>query len=143
MRELSGVAGGSVNLLGADSDSVHSEMSLSEQERFDDVLETALMELEDVCMDEQFFSVNFFRMEQIDLAAQPDPKRVKKVMEEARAMMAEIFPSLEQELVQFISCYERIDSFFTLHALVRLSKHVLSTQVREILLCALSSFHVS
>ena len=45
-------------------------------------------------------------------------------------MMAEIFPSLESELVSFLSFYERADSFFTLHALVRLSKHVLSTQVR-------------
>ena len=43
-------------------------------------------------------------------------------------MMAEIFPSLESELLAFISFYERSDSFFTLHALVRLSRHVLSTQ---------------
>ena len=45
-----------------------------------------------------------------------------------RAMMAEIFPSLESELLQFVSFYERADAFFTLHALVRLSKHVLTAQ---------------
>ncbi len=49
-------------------------------------------------------------------------------MEEARNMMAEIFPSLESELLQFVSTYEKLDSFFTMNALVRLSKHVLSAQ---------------
>ena len=39
-------------------------------------------------------------------------------MEEARNMMAEIFPSLESELLQFVSAYERLDSFFTMNALV-------------------------
>jgi len=114
-------------LLGTDTDSVNSELSLSERERFDDVLETILIELEDICMDEQFFSISFFRMEQID-RANPDPRKDKKVMEEARGMMAEIFPSLESELLSFVSFYERSDSFFTMHALVGLSKHVLSTQ---------------
>lgn len=71
-------------------------------------------------------------MEQIDVT-NPDPKKDKKVMEEARSMMAEIFPSLENELLHFISFYERGDSFFTLHALVRLSKHVLSTQVSNVI----------
>ncbi len=52
-------------LLGTDTDSVNSELSLSERERFDDVLETVLIELEDICMDEQFFSINFFQMEQV------------------------------------------------------------------------------
>jgi len=42
--------------------------------------------------------------------------------------MAEIFPSLESELLNFVTAYEKADSYFTLHALVRLSKHVLSTQ---------------
>ena len=66
-------------LLGNDTDSVHSELSLSERERFDDVMETVLVELEDICMDEQFFSINFFKMEQIDPAA-TDAKKNKKVL---------------------------------------------------------------
>ena len=41
-------------------------------------METVLVELEDICMDEQFFSINFFEMEQIDPAAQ-DAKKNKKV----------------------------------------------------------------
>ncbi len=60
--------------------------------------------------------------------AKPDPKRDKVLMEEARSMMAEIFPSLESELLLFVSAYEKLDSFFTMNALVRLSKHVLSAQ---------------
>jgi hypothetical protein len=30
--------------------------------------------------------------------------------------------------LQFVSTYEKLDSFFTMNALVRLSKHVLSAQ---------------
>jgi hypothetical protein len=122
-----GIRASHSGLLGADNDSINSDLSLSERERFDDIMETVLIELEDICMDEQFFSSNFFQMEQIDVN-NPDQKEAKRVMEQARKMMAEIFPSLENELLQFISFYERSDSFFTLHAMVRLSKHVLSAQ---------------
>lgn len=38
-------------------------------------------------------------------SAKPDPKRDKILMEEARNMMAEIFPSLESELLQV--CFSR------------------------------------
>ena len=58
-----------------------------------------------------------------------DSKKAKAAMEEARNMMSESFPTLDNELLHFISAYEKADSFFTLHALVRLSKHVLSAQV--------------
>merc|ERR1711992_449780 len=57
-----------------------------------------------------------------------DAKKAKTAMEEARNMMSESFPTLDNELLHFISAYEKADSFFTLHALVRLSKHVLSAQ---------------
>ena len=50
-------------LLGNDTDSLGSEMSTSERERFDDVTETILIELESICMDEQSFSIKFFKME--------------------------------------------------------------------------------
>ena len=81
-----------------------------------------------VCMDEQKFSMEFFQMDKPSDVRCPDPKRDKLAMEAARSMMMEIFPSLESELVHFISAYEKADSFFTMHALVRLSRHVLSTQ---------------
>merc|ERR1719510_947935 len=63
-----------------------------------------------------------------DYANMQDAKKAKLAMEEARSMMAESFPTLENELLNFISTYEKADSFFSLHALVRLSKHVLSAQ---------------
>ena len=50
-------------LLGNDTDSLGSEISTSERERFDDVTETILIELEAICMDEQSFSIQFFKME--------------------------------------------------------------------------------
>ena len=49
-------------------------------------------------------------------------------MEEARNMMAEIFPSLESDLLQFVSAYERLDSFFTMNALVSQYEMILLTQ---------------
>ena len=115
-------------LLGNDTDSLGSEFSLSERERFDDILETILIELANVCLDEQQFSMLFFKMDKPSDVRCPDSKRDKQAMEAARSMMMEIFPSLESELVNFISAYEKADSFFTLHAMVRLSKHVLSSQ---------------
>jgi hypothetical protein len=51
------------SLLGTDNESLSSEISSSERERFDDVAETILIELETVCMDEQSFSIQFFKME--------------------------------------------------------------------------------
>jgi len=121
---------GGGQLLGTDADSVASDHSSSERDRFDEVLETVLVELEDLCMDEQFFSIHFFKMEQVAKggASKPDPKKDKKALEEARSMMSEIFPSLETELLGFVSSHERVDAFYTLHALVRLSRHVLSAQ---------------
>ena len=127
-KKKQSLAASSGALLGNDTDSLGSELSLSERERFDDILETILIELATVCMDEQNFSIKFFKMDRVSDVRCPDPKRDKLAMEAARSMMAEIFPSLENELVMFISAYEKADSFFTLHALVRLSKHVLSTQ---------------
>ena len=125
-KKKQSIAGG--GLLGNDTDSLGSELSLSERERFDDILETILIELETVCMDEQNFSIKFFKMDRVNDVRCKDPKQNKLAMEAARSMMAEVFPSLEQELGMFISAYEKADSFFTLHALVRLSKHVLTTK---------------
>ena len=57
------VAGSPGSLLGTDNESLSSEISTSERERFDDVAETILLELETVCLDEQNFSIQFFKME--------------------------------------------------------------------------------
>jgi hypothetical protein len=55
-------------------------------------METILIELEGV-MDEQNFSIKFFKMDPIGADAK-DAKKAKVAMEEARNMMAVSFPSL-------------------------------------------------
>ena len=96
-----------------------------------------------VCVEEQNFSIEFFKMDRLPSSssgsssrhvlgsarggggsaattgsAPADPKRDKQAMEAARSMMKEIFPSLESELLNFVTAYEKADSYFTLHALV-------------------------
>ncbi|CAB4057241.1 EXOC1 [Lepeophtheirus salmonis] len=85
-------AGGSIKkgLLGtAETDSISSEYSLSERERFDDVLE------------KQCF------------------RNWKPFVRTNR---------ISGDLLAFISYYERTDNFFTMQALVRMGKHVLSAE---------------
>ena len=64
-QSMGGSTWGGAHILGNDTDSLGSELSLSERERFDDILETILMELETVCMDEQNFSIKFFKMDRV------------------------------------------------------------------------------
>ncbi|XP_014236902.1 exocyst complex component 1 isoform X2 [Trichogramma pretiosum] len=52
----------------------------------------------------------------------------RQVNEQVRATMSAIFPSLETELNSLISFLEKIDSFWCLYVLVRLSEHVMSAQ---------------
>lgn len=52
----------------------------------------------------------------------------RQVNEDVRATMAAIFPSLETELNNFISFLDKIDSFWCMYVLVRLSQHVMSAQ---------------
>ncbi|XP_016845860.1 exocyst complex component 1 isoform X1 [Nasonia vitripennis] len=52
----------------------------------------------------------------------------RHVNEQVRATMAAIFPSLETELTNFLSFLEKIDSFWCMYILVRLSQHVMSAQ---------------
>jgi hypothetical protein len=44
-------------------------------------MERVLVELEQVCMDEQYFSSTFFQLEQID-RGNVDPKEAKRIMEQ-------------------------------------------------------------
>ncbi|KAJ8682053.1 hypothetical protein QAD02_017845 [Eretmocerus hayati] len=55
-------------------------------------------------------------------------KLERQVNEQVRATMGEIFPTLEMELNNFISFLEKIDSFWCMYVLVRLSQHVMSAQ---------------
>lgn len=120
----------------------------------DSLLDHALSQLQPVCLAEQGFCVSFF---QLDLALSPSGNRnpeetvqgdiqsneaispgsvtsmaskklERQVNEEVRATMAAIFPSLEPELNNFISFLDKIDSFWCMYVLVRLSQHVMSAQ---------------
>ncbi|XP_011497897.1 PREDICTED: exocyst complex component 1 [Ceratosolen solmsi marchali] len=55
-------------------------------------------------------------------------KLERQVNEQVRATMAAIFPSLETELNNLITFLEKIDSFWCMYVLVRLSQHVMSAQ---------------
>ncbi|KAK0075438.1 hypothetical protein PV325_011427 [Microctonus aethiopoides] len=119
----------------------------------DTLLDRALSQLQPICLAEQAFCVQFF---QLDLALSPvknveiddgindnlsngatspgsatstaSKKLERQVNEEVRATMSAIFPSLEPELNNFISFLDKIDSFWCMYVLVRLSQHVMSAQ---------------
>lgn len=55
-------------------------------------------------------------------------RKEKLINEELRRMMGELFASLEPELVGFISHFDKIDGFYSMYVLVRLSQHVMSAQ---------------
>ncbi|KAG8178072.1 hypothetical protein JTE90_007057 [Oedothorax gibbosus] len=55
-------------------------------------------------------------------------KKEKQINEELRRMMGELFASLEPELVSFISHFDKIDGFYSMYVLVRMSQHVMSAQ---------------
>ncbi|PVD35270.1 hypothetical protein C0Q70_06552 [Pomacea canaliculata] len=53
---------------------------------------------------------------------------MRQINDEVRAMMAELFPTLETELEAFLSYAERQDSMYTMYMLVRISQHVINNQ---------------
>lgn len=117
----------------------------------DSILDCVLSQMQPVCLAEQGFCVSFLQldsvlspsksseMEEIENtsngAASPGSvtstasKRLERqVNEDVRATMAAIFPSLETELNNFIGFLDKIDSFWCMYVLVRLSQHVMSAQ---------------
>ncbi|XP_037933042.1 exocyst complex component 1 [Teleopsis dalmanni] len=58
----------------------------------------------------------------------PQKKIDRQINEEVRKLMIALFGCLEPELVNFIQSFERIDSFYSLYVLVRLTQHVMSAQ---------------
>lgn len=140
-------------LLGVERDQWCVDVDAAERQRFDEVLERALAELEPVCLAEQNFCVSFFQLDvlspttkntqttldglgtdsksetdAISTAALPLKKMEKQINEEVRRMMGDLFGCLEPELVSFIAYYEKMDSFYCMYVLVRLSQHVMSAQ---------------
>ncbi|XP_025088337.1 exocyst complex component 1-like isoform X2 [Pomacea canaliculata] len=127
-----------------------SESDLAARNLFDQVLEKVLQELERVCIAEQDFCFRFFHL--MDKSASPIPEQAvsnkdgesggtedvwqlqtsaaneRQINDEVRAMMAELFPTLETELEAFLSYAERQDSMYTMYMLVRISQHVINNQ---------------
>ncbi|XP_043794167.1 exocyst complex component 1 isoform X1 [Apis laboriosa] len=117
----------------------------------DSVLDCMLSQMQPVCLAEQAFCISFLQLDSVlspskssemeetdnvsNGAASPgsvtstaSKKLERQVNEEVRATMAAIFPSLESELNNFIAFLDKIDSFWCMYVLVRLSQHVMSAQ---------------
>ncbi|KXJ81729.1 hypothetical protein RP20_CCG018259 [Aedes albopictus] len=126
----------------------------AERQKFDSILEKVLAELEPVALSEQHFCIAFFQLDVIsptgkntqttldmsaalqdkerderDTAVMIPQKRLdRQINEEVRRMMGELFSNLEQELNSFILSFEKLDSYYSLYVLVRLTQHVMSAQ---------------
>ncbi|BES93772.1 exocyst complex component sec3 [Nesidiocoris tenuis] len=134
-------------LLGIEKDQ-WPEFDANERLRFHQIFERVLSQLEPVVLAEQQFCVTFFQLDIVSptskntlttldsarVDAKPDEplmssyKVERQMNEEVRKMMGDIFGSIEPELINFISHYEKMDSMYCLHTLVRLTEHVMSTQ---------------
>ncbi|XP_026850183.1 exocyst complex component 1 [Drosophila persimilis] len=58
----------------------------------------------------------------------PQKRIDRQINEDVRKLMMGLFGCLEPELVTFIQSFERVDSFYSLYVLVRLTQHVMSAQ---------------
>ncbi|XP_014297281.1 exocyst complex component 1 isoform X2 [Microplitis demolitor] len=122
----------------------------------DSILDRVLSQLQPISLAEQAFCVTFFQLDSVlspsktsenedstivlsdnisNGATSPESvsltvskKLERQVNEEVRATMGAIFPSLEVELNNFILFLDKIDSFWCMYLLVRLSQHVMSAQ---------------
>merc|ERR1711884_490267 len=81
-------------------------------------------------MAEQEFCVQFFKMDsKLETGSRVTSNRTKKqVTEEERAMMSQLFLSMETHLVGFLGHYESKDGFFSMLSYVKLSRAVLQAQ---------------
>ncbi|KAK7097986.1 exocyst complex component 1-like isoform X2 [Littorina saxatilis] len=52
----------------------------------------------------------------------------RQINDEVRAMMVELFPTLEMEMEAFLTYAERQDGMYTMYMLVRMSQHVINNQ---------------
>ncbi|PIK47821.1 putative exocyst complex component 1 isoform X5 [Apostichopus japonicus] len=104
-----------------------SDQDLTGRQKFDVVFSQILSNLNPVCKDEQDFATEFFGYTEgidpeIDEFDGGFMSRHKKI----ESLMSVLFSTLEQELRNFISFSEKMDSFFSVFMLVRISHDVLS-----------------
>lgn len=135
--------------LGADADMAMRHM-------FDQVFDKVLSELEPVCLAEQDFCCKFFHLlsglqpvsyqeetdeslDTGDIWMKQKPKITiqlvddetfprRQINEELRSMLSELFPSLDNDLENFIMFADKVDGFNSMYMLVRMSQHVTNTQ---------------
>ncbi|KAK7605519.1 hypothetical protein V9T40_007377 [Parthenolecanium corni] len=142
---------GPSGLLGIEKEQWTHDFDEEERTRFDQVLEIVLSQLEPVCLSEQNFCVSFFQLDvlsptskntQTTLEGYTDETRKndlekqqisqkkidKKVNEEVRRMMSEIFGCIESELLSFVTHHEKLDNVYCMSALIHLTEHVMSAQ---------------
>lgn len=144
-------------LLGVDRDLWGSELDMQERQKFDEIFERVLSELQPVCLAEQEFCIAFFNLNAAGTEKAPSsvastpgssgseessgsagtssgggaagtPGQCRLVNREVRAMMVALFTTLEQQLNSFINTYDRADSYCCLYIYVRLSEHVLTAE---------------
>lgn len=101
----------------------------NERQRFDSVLEKVLTELEPIALNEQMFCINFFQLDVLSPTSStknasafavtpnkdtslniPQKRLDRQINEEVRRMMNSLFGVLENELVSFISSFEKLDT---------------------------------
>ncbi|XP_017842021.1 exocyst complex component 1 [Drosophila busckii] len=144
--------------LGINRDQWGAGVDAADRLRFDALLEKVLAELEPIALQEQLFCINFFQMDvlspttkntqttlevdkdkPVDMtqsfnasmgspSSEPQKRIDRQINEEVRKLMMGLFGCLEPELVSFIQSFERVDSFYSLYVLVRLTQHVMSAQ---------------
>lgn len=121
---------GSTLILGGEAYVTKGDETKQERERFDLVTSQLLACLEPIVMAEQEFCVQFFKMDsKLEGSKLSSSNRTKKqVTEEVRAMMNQLFLSMETHLVRFLAYYEGKDGFYSMLSYVRLSSAVLQAQ---------------
>ncbi|KAL7032962.1 hypothetical protein ACKWTF_007437 [Chironomus riparius] len=115
----------------------------NERKRFDGILEKVLTEIDPVALNEQIFCINFFQLDALSptlnvkslpfAVTTPNKETTpslqpRKINDEVRKMMGELFGILESELLSFILNYEKLDPFYSLYVFVRLNQHVMTAQ---------------
>ncbi|XP_033111191.1 exocyst complex component 1-like isoform X2 [Anneissia japonica] len=120
-----------------------SDADLTDSQKFDSVFTQILNELQPTCEAEQEFCSKFFGLgredgdedapSETDGAINSKSKRAeeKKQNTELRHMMSELFYVLEPEMKSFIRFAEKIDPIYILYMLVRISRQVLSKELKD------------